>query len=159
VGEWRAGGERKYYLSHLPADTQLRALAAVVKARRVSEEAAPATQARTRSRTLRGALFWNGLHRHGLISCIAFASLRHLRLAAYRRTRRRENGGPDAKLATLPSLPTVRRAILDRLFRHLVKLIRCAQCRRRFLPLHPKCPGNVRHITTIRCKRLKLYLS
>jgi SRSO17 transposase len=33
VGEWRASGERKYYLSNLPADTRLRLLAAAIKAR------------------------------------------------------------------------------------------------------------------------------
>jgi hypothetical protein len=34
VGQWRSGGERKYYLSNLPADTPLRALAAAIKGRR-----------------------------------------------------------------------------------------------------------------------------
>jgi len=39
VGEWRSSGERKYYLSNLPADTTLKALAAAIKARWVCEHA------------------------------------------------------------------------------------------------------------------------
>lgn len=39
VGEWRANGERKYYLSNLPPRTSLRALAAAIKARWVCEQA------------------------------------------------------------------------------------------------------------------------
>ncbi len=33
VGERRASGEQKYYLANLPADTNLRTLAATIKAR------------------------------------------------------------------------------------------------------------------------------
>ena len=33
IGEWRSSGERKYYLSNLPARTSLRRLAAAIKAR------------------------------------------------------------------------------------------------------------------------------
>jgi hypothetical protein len=36
VGEWRSKDERKYYLSDLPADATLKALAAAIKARWVS---------------------------------------------------------------------------------------------------------------------------
>jgi SRSO17 transposase len=39
VGERRASGERKYYLSNLPADAPLEALAATIKARWVCEQA------------------------------------------------------------------------------------------------------------------------
>jgi hypothetical protein len=39
VGEWRSGGERKYYLSNLPVDTPLRELAAAIKGRWVCEQA------------------------------------------------------------------------------------------------------------------------
>jgi SRSO17 transposase len=39
VSEWRLSGERKYYLSNLPADTPLRALAAANKGRWVCEQA------------------------------------------------------------------------------------------------------------------------
>ena len=33
VGEWRSNGERKYYLSNLPADTTLKQLGGAIKAR------------------------------------------------------------------------------------------------------------------------------
>jgi hypothetical protein len=39
VGERRASGERKYYLSNLPAGTPLEELAATIKARWVCEQA------------------------------------------------------------------------------------------------------------------------
>jgi hypothetical protein len=39
IGEHRASGERKYYLSNLPADASLRTLAAAIKARWVCEQA------------------------------------------------------------------------------------------------------------------------
>ena len=39
VGERRASGERKYYLSNLPADASLKTLAAAIKARWVCEQA------------------------------------------------------------------------------------------------------------------------
>jgi SRSO17 transposase len=39
VGERRASGERKYYLSNLPPDASLRTLAAAIKARWVCEQA------------------------------------------------------------------------------------------------------------------------
>lgn len=39
VGERRTTGEQKYYLSKLPADTTLKALAAAIKARWICERA------------------------------------------------------------------------------------------------------------------------
>ena len=39
VGERRASGERKYYLSNLPPDANLKTLAAAIKARWVCEQA------------------------------------------------------------------------------------------------------------------------
>lgn len=39
VGEHRSTGERKYYLSNLPAETPLRKLAGAIKARWVCEQA------------------------------------------------------------------------------------------------------------------------
>ena len=40
IGEWRSSGERKYYLSNLPAHANLKRLAAAIKARWVCERAA-----------------------------------------------------------------------------------------------------------------------
>ena len=39
IGEHRSTGERKYYLSNLPADTSLKRLAGAIKARWVCEQA------------------------------------------------------------------------------------------------------------------------
>ncbi|MEJ6890837.1 IS701 family transposase, partial [Bradyrhizobium diazoefficiens] len=39
IGEQRASGERKYYLANLPATTDLRTLAATIKARWICEQA------------------------------------------------------------------------------------------------------------------------
>jgi SRSO17 transposase len=95
VGEWRASGERKYYLSNLPADTPLRLLAAAIKARWVCEQAHQQLKQELGLGHFEGRS-WTGLHRHALMSCIACAYLQHLRLAAHRRTRRGKNAGPDA---------------------------------------------------------------
>ncbi len=38
VGEHRSNGERKYYLSGIPADTPAKALAGVIKARWICEQ-------------------------------------------------------------------------------------------------------------------------
>jgi SRSO17 transposase len=100
VGEWRSGGERKYYLSNLPADTPLRGLAAAIKARWVCEQAHQQLKQELGLGHFEGRS-WTGLHRHALMSCIACAYLQHLRLAAHRRTRRGENTDPDAGPATL----------------------------------------------------------
>src|SRR5436305_13911634 len=88
VGEHRASGERKYYLSNLPAEAPLEELAATIKARRVCEQA---------HRQLKEALgpgnfaggSGTGLHRHALMTMIAFAFLQHLRLGARGKKRHR----------------------------------------------------------------------
>ncbi len=56
VGEWRSGGERKYYLSNLPPRTSLRALGLRHQGPLGLRAGAPAAQAGTRPRPLRGAL-------------------------------------------------------------------------------------------------------
>jgi SRSO17 transposase len=84
VGEWRAGGERKYYLSNLPAATSLRALAAAIKARWVCEQAHQQLKQELGLGHFEGRS-WTGLHRHALMTCIAFAYLQHLRLIRHRR--------------------------------------------------------------------------
>jgi SRSO17 transposase len=84
VGEWRGKGERKYYLSNLPPLTSLRALAAVIKARWVCEQAHQRLKQELGLGPFEGRS-WTGLHRHALMTCIAFAYLQHLRLKAARR--------------------------------------------------------------------------
>ena len=50
---------------------------------------------------------WQGLHRHALMTMIAYAFLQHLRLKTAKREKR-INGPPPH-----PSLPAVRQAILE----------------------------------------------
>ena len=80
VGERRAGGERKFYLANLPADTSLRALAAAIKARWVCEQAHQQLKEELGLDHFEGRS-WTGLHRHALMSMIAYAFLQTQRLA------------------------------------------------------------------------------
>ena len=83
MGEWRSSGERKYYLSNLPSRTSLRALAGAIKARWVCEQAHQQLKQELGLGHFEGRS-WTGLHRHALMTCIAFAYLQHLRLAGQR---------------------------------------------------------------------------
>ena len=101
VGEWRAGGERKYYLSNLPPRTSVRALAAAIKARWVCEQAHQQLKEELGLGHFEGRS-WTGLHRHALMTCIAFAYLQHLRLLAGQpRTGPGENAAPRSATATI----------------------------------------------------------
>jgi SRSO17 transposase len=80
VGERRASGERKYYLSNLPPDTDLKTLAAAIKARWVCEQAHQQLKEELGLDHFEGRS-WTGLHRHALMTMIAFAFLQHRRLA------------------------------------------------------------------------------
>ena len=88
VGEQRASGERKFYLSNQPPETPLRALAAAIKARWVCEQAHQQLKQELGLGHFEGRS-WTGLHRHALMACIAFTYLQHLRLAEHRRRTRR----------------------------------------------------------------------
>ena len=81
IGEWRSNGERKYYLSNLPVRTTLRRLAAAIKARWVCEQGHQQLKQELGLDGFEGRS-WTGLHRHALMTCIAFAYLQHLRLKA-----------------------------------------------------------------------------
>jgi SRSO17 transposase len=100
VGEWRPTGERKYHLSNLPPRTSLRALVAAIKARWVCEQAHQQLKGELGLGHFEGRS-WTGLHRHALMTCIAFAWLQHLRLAANRRTGPGENATPSSGAATI----------------------------------------------------------
>jgi SRSO17 transposase len=80
VGERRSSGERKYYLSNLPADTPLKRLAATIKARWVCEQGHQQLKEELGLDHFEGRS-WTGLHRHALMTLIAFAYLQHQRLA------------------------------------------------------------------------------
>jgi SRSO17 transposase len=79
VGERRPSGEQKYYLSNLPADTSLDELAATIKARWVGEQAHQQLKEELGLDHFEGRS-WTGLHRHALMTMMAFAFLQHLRL-------------------------------------------------------------------------------
>ena len=81
IGEWRDSGERKYYLSNLPPRTSLRRLAATVKARWSCEQAHQQLKQELGLGDFEGRS-WTGLHRHMLMTCIAFAYLQYRRLKA-----------------------------------------------------------------------------
>ncbi len=83
VGEHRTSGERKYYLSNLPADTPLKRLAATIKARWVCEQAHQQLKEELGLDHFEGRS-WIGLHRHALMTMMAFAFLQSRRLAMAR---------------------------------------------------------------------------
>ena len=87
VGEHRASGERKYYLANLPPDTPLKQLAATIKARWVCEQAHQQLKEELGLDHFEGR-FWRGLHRHALMTLIAFLFLQHRRLQAAQRGQR-----------------------------------------------------------------------
>lgn len=79
VGEQRASGEQKYYLSNLPSDTSLKTLAAAIKARWICEQAHQQLKEELGLDHFEGRS-WTGLHRHCLMAMIAFAFLQSQRL-------------------------------------------------------------------------------
>ena len=81
IGEHRMSGEKKYYLANLPAKTDLRTLATTIKARWVCEQAHQQMKEELGLDHFEGRS-WQGLHRHALMTMIAYAFLQHRRLAA-----------------------------------------------------------------------------
>ncbi len=81
VGEHRSSGERKYYLSNLSPDTTLKRLASLIKARWVCEQAHQQLKEELGLDHFEGRS-WRGLHRHALMTLIAYLFLQHLRLWA-----------------------------------------------------------------------------
>jgi SRSO17 transposase len=122
VGERRTNGERKYYLINLPDDMQLKTLAATIKARWICE------QARQQMKELGLDYFeersWAGLHRHTLMTTIAYAFLQARRLTPA------EGRKKNRRATATPTLPAVRQEIP----RHLTAVgpIRCPHCRKSF---------------------------
>jgi SRSO17 transposase len=81
VGEHRPSGERKYDLSNLPPETTLKQLAATIKARWVCEQAHQQLKEELGLDHFEGRA-WRGLHRHALMTLIAYLFLQHQRLHA-----------------------------------------------------------------------------
>ena len=100
VGEWRSSGERKVYLSNLPPDTSRRALVGTIKARWVCEQAHQQLKEELGLDHYEGRS-WTGLHRHALMTCLAFAYLQHLRLTKQPRAIGGKKDDPSARSATL----------------------------------------------------------
>lgn len=80
AGEHRSNGERKYYLSNLPADTPIKELARAIKARWICEQAHQQFKEELGLDHFEGRS-WIGLHRHALMTMIAYAFLQSRRLA------------------------------------------------------------------------------
>ena len=93
VGEHRASGERKYYLANLPAGAALKELAATIKGRWVCKQAHQQLKEELGLDHFEGRS-WSGLHRHALMTLIAFAFLQHQRLAAVGRGKKERTAAP-----------------------------------------------------------------
>ena len=102
IGESRASGERKYYLSNLPADTDLRTLASAIKARWACEQAHQQMKEELGLDHFEGRS-WTGLHRHALLTMIAFAFLQHRRLEQAGREKNSARPTPSAEPARHPA--------------------------------------------------------
>ncbi len=102
IGEHRTSGERKYYLANLPAATSLRTLAAAIKARWICEQAHQQLKEELGLDHFEGRS-WLGLHRHALMTMIAFAFLQHRRLKKVRRGKNNQRTTASTKLASRAS--------------------------------------------------------
>ncbi len=98
VGESRSTGEQKFYLSNLPPETTLKTLAATIKARWLCEQAHQQLKEELGLDHFEGRS-WSGLHRHALMSMIAFLYLQHRRLEATKREKKQGWPAPSAEPA------------------------------------------------------------
>jgi SRSO17 transposase len=112
IGEHRMSGEKKYYLANLPAATDLRTLAATTKARWVCEQAHQQMKEELGLDHFEGRS-WQGLHRHALMTMIAYAFLQHRRLASPRREKKNQRAAASTNLASrAPRHPRTLRSTL-----------------------------------------------
>lgn len=98
IGEHRNSGEKKYYLANLPAGTNLRQLAAAVKARWICEQAHQQLKEELGLDHFEGRS-WHGLHRHALMTMIAYAFLQHRRIAKAGRKKKNQRPAATAEFA------------------------------------------------------------
>jgi SRSO17 transposase len=98
IGEHRMSGEKKYYLANLPANTDLRTLAATIKARWNCEQAHQQMKEELGLDHFEGRS-WQGLHRHALMTMIAYAFLQHRRLAATAPKKKNQRASASANFA------------------------------------------------------------
>jgi SRSO17 transposase len=113
-------------LANLPAGMDLCALAATIKARWVCEQAHQQLKEELGLDHFEGRS-WAGLHRHALMTMIAYAFLQHRRLTSARRKKKSQRTAASTKLAgraarhhlalhpiaatTMPALPNMDRNI------------------------------------------------
>jgi SRSO17 transposase len=98
VGEHRSNGERKYYLSNLPGDVPIKALAGAIKARWICEQAHQQLKEELGLDHFEGRS-WTGLHRHALMTMMAYAFLQSRRIAQAGRKKK----SPRPATATKPA--------------------------------------------------------
>jgi SRSO17 transposase len=106
IGEHRVSGEKKYYLANLSAKTDLRTLAATIKARWICEQAHQQLKEELGLDHFEGRS-WQGLHRHALMTMIAYAFLQHRRLKTAEREKK--NRRPAASTDITRRAPSHRR--------------------------------------------------
>lgn len=102
VGEHRSSGERKYYLSNLPADTPVKDVAGAIKARWICEQAHQQLKEELGLDHFEGRS-WTGLHRHALMTMMAYAFLQHRRLAQAGRKKKSPRTSASTQLASSPA--------------------------------------------------------
>jgi SRSO17 transposase len=98
IGEHRNSGEKKYYLANLPADTDLHTLAASIKARWICEQAHQQLKEELGLDHFEGRS-WQGLHRHALMTMIAYAFLQYRRLKTARRKKKKQRASTATDFA------------------------------------------------------------
>src|SRR5262249_29213867 len=98
IGEHRMSGERKYYLANLPAKTDLRTLAATIKARWICEQAHQQMKEELGLDHFEGRS-GQGLHRKGHSTRSANASHHHPRRPTERGKKKNRRPAPPTALA------------------------------------------------------------
>jgi SRSO17 transposase len=101
IGEHRASGEKKYYLANLPAEMDLRGLAATIKARWVCEQGHQQLKEELGLDHFEGRS-WHGLHRHALMTMIAYAFLQHRRLTKVGREKKNQRSAASTHVTSRP---------------------------------------------------------
>src|SRR5215207_7908552 len=98
IGERRSTGEQKYYVSNLPGETTLKRLAATIKARWICEQAHQQLKEELGLDHFEGRS-WIGLHRHLLLTMIAYAFLQSRRLKVAGRKKKNRGTATTAQHA------------------------------------------------------------
>jgi SRSO17 transposase len=94
-------GEKKYYLANLTVKTDLRTLAATIKTRWICEQAHQQLKEELGLDHFEGRS-WQGLHRHALMTTIAYAFLQYRRLKTARREKKNQRAAAKADFARCP---------------------------------------------------------